>query len=74
VSTPRTITRSAFIDVLATGLGLDPRRTTHVWIARGQIVAELITDRDDPDATISYDGAAARKLVRIVVVEDGAAS
>jgi hypothetical protein len=73
MSTPRTITQSAFVKAIS-DLGLNPDATLWVRLGPGTVEAEVITDRDDPDATISYDGAAARKLVRIVVVEDGAAS
>lgn len=74
MTAPRSITRSALINILAEGLGLDPHRTTRVRIHPDRIVAEVITDRDDPEAVIPHEGATPRKLVRFSVVEDGATS
>lgn len=72
MSAPRTITRSAVVEA-TTALGLDPAVIKRLEIAPSELIAEVLTDRDDPMATIPYPGAEPRKTVRIPI-EDGGES
>lgn len=71
MSAPRTITRSALVEAV-TALGLDSARTTRLVITPSELIAEVLTDRDDPMAVIPYPEAEPRKTVRIFIEGGGA--